>query len=63
MSIVNDFTAINIRLSELDGVPAATEPECEVCESSGWEMYSTGHMDPHFRECERCGNPKGLPSP
>lgn len=39
------------------------EPECEKCFGSGWECYGIGHHDPHFRKCDVCHNPEGLPSP
>jgi len=69
MSSVFDFAAINRRLREISKRPdTATAAElaaihCMTCEGAGWEMYSTGHMDPHFRQCAACGNPKGLPCP
>lgn len=37
--------------------------ECPICGDTGWEAYGIGHMDPHFRECESCGNPEGKRSP
>ena len=46
------------------GVRVAAEPEvCAACEGGGWECYGIGHHGPHFRVCESCGNPEGLPSP
>lgn len=39
------------------------EPVCEKCEGGGWEWYGLGWGDPHFRVCDRCYNPEGLPSP
>jgi hypothetical protein len=63
MSIVSDFAAINSRLQELSKRPGDAEPRCDACENGGWEMYSTGHMDPHFRQCGKCFNPKGHRSP
>ncbi len=48
--------------------PAADEPQKEVCprcEGGGWLSYGIGGGidDPHFRECEECHNPEGIPSP
>ncbi|WP_454629432.1 hypothetical protein [Bradyrhizobium cenepequi] len=63
MSIVDDFEAIGARLRGLSERPTAAEPECSACDGAGWEMYSLGYMDPHFRQCEKCLNLKGLPSP
>ncbi|OKO87569.1 hypothetical protein AC629_13590 [Bradyrhizobium sp. NAS80.1] len=60
-SIITDFASIGSHLREIEGEPPA--PTCKACEDGGWEMYGTGHMDPHFRECSVCGNPKGLPCP
>lgn len=40
-----------------------SDPVCAACEGGGWECYGIGHGDPHFRTCEACGNPEGLPSP
>ncbi len=62
MSIVDDFSSIGSRLREI-GTGKTEEPECDLCFGGGWEMYGTGHHDPHFRECSKCENPKGLPSP
>lgn len=39
------------------------ELHCFDCENDGWECFSTGRNDPHFRECPKCGNPKRNPSP
>lgn len=36
---------------------------CPKCEGGGWECYGLGFGDPHFRECDLCGNPEGLSSP
>lgn len=41
----------------------STTAVCPTCEGGGWESYGLGHNDPHFRECETCNNPEGLPSP
>lgn len=62
MSIVSDFSAISNHLREIEKQPEA-KPACIVCDDGGFEMYSTGYMDPHFRECPICGNPEGHPSP
>lgn len=50
MSIFDDFSAIGARLTEIEKrpTPAAAEPTCEAGEDGGWEMYGTGHGDPHF---------------
>jgi len=46
------------------GVLVETDPPvCAACENSGWECYSLGFADPHFRVCTVCENPEGLPSP
>lgn len=63
-SIADDFSFIAARMRELRGGGAAEEEEvCARCEGGGWECYGTGHMDPHFRECEVCRNPNDLKSP
>ena len=62
MSIVNDFSAIGARLNEITE-RNPKQPVCETCEDGGWEMYGTGRGDPHFRECPKCFNPEGHPSP
>jgi hypothetical protein len=38
-------------------------PEGTGCEGGGWECYGTGSGDPHFKVCEVCGNPEGVPCP
>lgn len=43
--------------------PDYVPPECDRCEGGGWECYGLGYNDPHFRVCQKCGNPKGLPCP
>lgn len=64
MGIVDDFASIGARMREFTDEPShGDEPVCDVCEGGGHEMYGTGHNDPHFRECSKCGNPKGLPCP
>lgn len=63
MSIVTDFADIGRRLAELSKRPGTTNPQCDNCDDSGWEMYGIGYMDPHFRECTKCRNPKGLLCP
>lgn len=37
--------------------------DCPKCEGGGWECYGLGHGDPHFRECDLCGNPDDAPCP
>jgi hypothetical protein len=59
-NIIDDFIAIGAVLRDLDGRESIA---CESCEDGGWECYGIGIGDPHFQECTKCGNPKGLPSP
>lgn len=61
MAFVHDYSDINKRMRR-DPKPKENL-YCVFCEDTGYEMYSTGHMDPHFRECQICRNPKGKPSP
>ena len=56
--IVFDFRSIAASVARREPTPV-----CTGCEDGGWEMYSTGHMDPHYRVCSLCHNPKGLPCP
>jgi hypothetical protein len=63
MSIIHDFKDIAKRVKTADHSTEQKEVECQLCFDSGHEMYSTGHMDPHFRTCPRCNNPKGNPCP
>jgi hypothetical protein len=69
-SIIEDSSAIGIRLSEIEGKievrPSQAQRDeelCAACEGGGWECYGLGYCDPHFRECTVCGNPDGLPCP
>lgn len=59
------FIADQIRLRHPEPMPDAV-PESEVCatcEGGGWESYGLGRGDPHFRECQTCGNPEDVPCP
>lgn len=58
--LANDFSDIGRRLREIH---EEIIPYCAACESGGWECYGIGRNDPHFRVCQECGNPEGLPSP
>ncbi len=57
------------RYSLLDDIGFArqawqNEPQvCPVCEGGGWVHYGLGRGDPHFKQCERCGNPEDFPCP
>jgi ribosomal protein L32 len=62
MSIVTDFREIARRLKDPNNV-AEKDAVCKECEDTGHICYSTGHMDPHFRICPKCGNPKERPCP
>lgn len=44
-------------------VPPEPKVICDECEGSGWTAYGLGFNDPHFRECQSCGNPEELSSP
>lgn len=56
----DDFASIAARMREIRGEP---EPACSTCDGCGWIAYATGHHDPHFKECETCGNPDKRQSP
>lgn len=58
----DDFDAIRARLLELRG-DTPTEYFCPECEGDGWVAYGIGKGDPHFKECETCGNPNNQKSP
>lgn len=64
--IANDFSGIAARLAEIkqaEGHATEEETVCATCDGGGWECYGIGRNDPHFKVCETCGNPEGLPSP
>ncbi len=46
-----------------DAGAVSPEPTCSHCEGGGWEAYSIGVGDPHFRECPECHNPEDHPCP
>ena len=58
----DDFDTIRARLLELRGGTPA-EYFCPECEGGGWVAYAIGKGDPHFKECETCGNPNNQKSP
>lgn len=64
-SAVYDFSGIAARLREIKSGPETdnTVTYCSACEDSGWVYYGTGHNDPHFKECEECGNPNNFHCP
>lgn len=58
--IAEDFAGIaEAMLAIADEEPAV----CPKCEGGGWECYGLGYADPHFRVCDECYNPEGLPCP
>lgn len=61
MSIIADFAEIAKRARELRA--PQPDPVCPKCEGGGWTAYGLGRGDPHFRECQTCGNPGGHRSP
>lgn len=73
--IADEFGEIRRRVDELraerESMLAARPPAseagedtiCFACEGGGWIAYGLGHNDPHFRVCDACNNPQGLPSP
>jgi hypothetical protein len=64
MRAADDFEAIRKAMKAETAPPQDPDPApCARCEGGGWECYGLGHHDPHFRICEDCGNPEGLPCP
>lgn len=66
--IVNGYPELDISSKAPDQISLVLTAEgiesyCSACENSGWECYSVGMGDPHFRVCTLCGNPEGLPCP
>lgn len=60
-SAVFDFKSIAKALTRAQA--GESQPYCFRCDNGGWECYSTGHKDPHFRPCSSCGNPNNHPCP
>lgn len=61
--IADDYANIRSRLAEIEAGQREKDTVCLLCEGGGWTAYGLGHGDPHFRVCEACGNPEGVPCP
>lgn len=59
---MSELNIEQLLLEALQGKKEHAE-ECSVCSGGGWICYGIGIGDPHFKECDKCGNPENLECP